>query len=267
MLFLFLHLCFQEMHLLKVQRQALGRPVCTAVGGCRREKVRQVLQKDAHGSESAQQRGCTGSRDRRQISSKEGKRKKGNQKGRNGRHVSWYQPALQHPKAQHWLLLPQRALPSAPASHSNQRPLFWCSHPSSGTGPSNTRWFLLLCCWSDSPARFQPNLDCLVGTSVTGRRSHQSHEKCTEVADLMLASSKDLTTDLNTLGAKCQTRFICLVPLQWFFLIQTSWGAAHPFNQSSRTVSILSLALGHLYFISAYFRQLHACVRFRYSLP
>lgn len=50
-------------------------------------------------SQSARHRGRTGWRDRRPVSSKEGKRKEGNQRGRNGWHVSWYQPALQHPKA------------------------------------------------------------------------------------------------------------------------------------------------------------------------
>ena len=65
-----------------------------------------------------QQRELTESRNSRWVSCKEGKRKKGNHRGRNGRHPSWYQPGLQHPMAQRWLLLPQRALPSAPASHS-----------------------------------------------------------------------------------------------------------------------------------------------------
>lgn len=64
------------MHLLEVQRQALGQSVGTVLGGCRKEKARQVAQEDTHGSESA----CTAERVHRlkgqkMNSSEEGKRK------------------------------------------------------------------------------------------------------------------------------------------------------------------------------------------------
>lgn len=86
LLFLSLYLCSQKMHLLTVQRQALGQPVCTGAGGCKREKrwgkpCRRILM-DQH--QPAQHRECTRSRDRKGASSKEGKRKKGNQRARNG---------------------------------------------------------------------------------------------------------------------------------------------------------------------------------------
>lgn len=56
LLFLSLHLLSQEMHLSKVPRQTLGQPVCAVVGACRKEKVRQVLQEDTHGSISLHSR-------------------------------------------------------------------------------------------------------------------------------------------------------------------------------------------------------------------
>lgn len=232
------------MHLLEVQRQALGQSVGTVLGGCRKEKARQVAQEDTHGSESA----CTAERVHRlkgqkMNSSEEGKRKEiwvegmastcpgidvlsSTRKSNTG----CYRPGGL------WLLL---LLPTQIKG--------LCSGVQislQGQVRVTQRWFLLLWGWSDAPAAFQPNLDCVVGTSVTRRRSHESYKMCTEVADLVLASSEDLTTDLNALGAKCKMLFIYLVPLQQFFQIQTSRGVAHPFNQHSRTVSILPLALG-----------------------
>lgn len=53
LLILFLYLSLQEMHLLRVRRQALGQSGCAVVGRCRRQKVRQDLPEDTHGLEPA----------------------------------------------------------------------------------------------------------------------------------------------------------------------------------------------------------------------
>lgn len=84
--FLFLHLCSQEMRLLQVQRQALGQAVCAVVGGCRREKVREVLREDTHGSVSLHGTGDAqgeGTEDQCQVR-KEKERKEIREEGMDG---------------------------------------------------------------------------------------------------------------------------------------------------------------------------------------